>query len=70
MRRLTAACIVSALAAGLLVQSAQAQGPARLTPVPGGAFPQRSFVLTLPSGGGLDSNHVSARENGRSVSRL
>jgi tight adherence protein B len=70
MRRLTAACIVSALAAGLLVQSAQAQGPARLTPVPGSAFPQRSFVLTLPSGGRLDSGHVSARENGRSVSRL
>jgi tight adherence protein B len=70
MRRLTAACIVSALAAGLLVQSAHAQGPARLTPVPGSAFPQRSFVLTLPSGGRLDSGHVSARENGRSVSRL
>jgi tight adherence protein B len=70
MRRLTAACMVSALAAGLLVQSAQAQGPARLTPVPGGAFPQRSFVLTLPSGGRVDTGHVSARENDRSVSRL
>jgi tight adherence protein B len=70
MRRLTAACIVSVLAAGLLAQSAQAQGSARLTQVPGSTFPQRSFVLTLPSGGGLDTGHVSARENERSVSRL
>jgi tight adherence protein B len=70
MRRLTAAIIFCVLAAGLVAQSAQAQGPARLTTVPGSGFPQQSFVLTLPSGGGLDTGHVSARENGHPVSRL
>ena len=70
MRRLAVALIVPALVAGLLAQSAQAQDPGRLTQVSGGGFPQRSFVLTLPTGGGLDTGHVSVRENGRSVSRL
>jgi tight adherence protein B len=71
MRRLAAALLLIAVALGLLASPAPAKsGKARLTPVPGPGFLQRSFVLTLPASRELGPTQVKVTENGRPVSRL
>src|SRR5438552_2529259 len=71
MRRLGAAFLLIAVALGLLASPALAKsGKARLTPVPGQGFLQRSFVLTLPTSRELAPTQVKVTENGQPVSRL
>jgi len=60
------ACL--ALAAAALAPSAHAQG-SRLSPA-GGVFPNRSYVLTLPTHAAVDPSTVSVTENGEPVERL
>ena len=61
-RAILAVILVSALAT--LAQSASAADGLKLRPTAGETFPQRSYVLTLPTGAYLDANSVRVRENG------
>jgi tight adherence protein B len=63
--RLLACC---ALGAAALAPSAHADG-ARLSPS-GGAFPVRSFVLTLPTNAAVATTDVQVAEDGQPVQRL
>jgi tight adherence protein B len=61
-RAILAVILVSALAT--LAQSASAADGLKLRPTAGESFPQRSYVLTLPTGAYLDAKSVRVRENG------
>jgi tight adherence protein B len=58
------------LAVVALAAPAQAAGGARLAEAAGSRFPDRSYVLTLPSARALTAAEVSVRENGRPIRRL
>jgi tight adherence protein B len=65
MRRLATIATALGLAAALPA-SAAAEGP-RLAEAKGGAFPERSWVLSLPKHTQLTSADVDIRENGQAV---
>jgi tight adherence protein B len=70
VRKLAPALGVTVLAALLLAAPAVAgSGDARLTRVSKARFPERAFVLTLPTRRTLLPATVEVKENGRSVSR-
>jgi tight adherence protein B len=72
MRARAALAIVAALSA-LAATTPSALGAVsglRLAPVAGARFPDRAFVLSLPSGMSLDQGRVDVRENGDLVSGL
>jgi tight adherence protein B len=59
----------AAVFAAVLSPAAHAAGGARLSPS-AGAFPLRSFVLTLPTKAATDPSAISVQENGQPVQRL
>jgi tight adherence protein B len=68
MRRFRAAlAATAALAVGVLTPCAGAQTQLELTEVNGARFPDRAFILTLPSRMPLDEGRVAVRENGELV---
>jgi tight adherence protein B len=68
IRRTCIACC-SLLLAAALAPAAQAADGARLSPS-GGAFPLRSFVLTLPTKAAADPAAITVQEDGQPVQRL
>jgi tight adherence protein B len=72
MKRPLGASLLLAVVAALLALAPAAQGKEtpRLTEAGGARFPDRSFVLTLPSGMPLAEGDVEVRENGRLVSKV
>ncbi len=69
MKRVLILLVAAALAAGVLAGGAGAAGSSgvRLTPVKGSAFPQRAFVVSLPSERKLTAGDVQVTENGGPV---
>ena len=70
MRRCARMALLVGLAVVALAAPAQAAGGARLAEAAGSRFPDRSYVLTLPSARALTAAEVSVRENGRPIRRL
>jgi tight adherence protein B len=62
------ACCAGVIAA-ILAPAAHAAGGARLSPS-AGAFPLRSFVLTLPTRAAAEPSAISVKEDGQPVQRL
>ena len=70
MRR-SLSTILGLLAAAVTASSAAAQGSGvQLTPVGRLPFPERGYVIDLPSGQTVDPSAVRVRENGRVVRHL
>jgi tight adherence protein B len=70
MKRLATTIALAALAALAWASPAVARAEVELTPAGGDAFPQRSFVLTLPEGIQVERSAIRVRENGRPVRDL
>jgi tight adherence protein B len=71
MSRRHATTLLAAAAAALaLCAPAAAQEPVELSEVGGARFPDRSWMLTLPSGRYLDESRVEVRENGERVEQV
>jgi tight adherence protein B len=70
MRRWARIALLVGLAVLALAAPAQAAGGARLAEAAGSRFPDRSYVLTLPSDRALTAAEVSVRENGRPIRRV
>jgi tight adherence protein B len=70
MRRRLACCLATALAMAAWAGPAAAQEGPQLTEAGGVAFPDRAYVLTLPTDTALDTGRLVVRENGEEVSNL
>jgi tight adherence protein B len=69
-RRIQVASLAALLAAVLTAAPSSAAGKPRLTEAAGARFPDRAFVLTLPSEQLLSASQVTVLENGKPVTRL
>jgi tight adherence protein B len=67
VRRAFVLAILAVIAAASLAVGASATGGVSLTEAKGSAFPERSFVLSLPTSRELTASDVSITENGNSV---
>ena len=67
MKRPFILALLALLAAASLVSGASATGGVSLTEAKGGGFPNRSFVLSLPTSRSLTASDVNVTENGKSV---
>lgn len=67
MRRTLVFAVLSLLAAASLAGGAAASGGVSLTEAKGSAFPNRSFVVSLPTSRVLTASDVNVTENGNSV---
>src|SRR5262249_16991769 len=70
MRRVNAPALLAALPALPLSATPATASGLRLTPAKTGAFPERSYLLTLPARAPLSPGQVSIAENGAPVSGL
>ena len=67
MRRAVVLALLALLAAASLAGGASATGGVSLTEAKGSAFPNRSFILSLPTSRSLTAGDVNVTENGNSV---
>jgi tight adherence protein B len=70
MRRFAASWLAAVAALALLASSAAAEDELRLTPAGGARFPDRAYVLSLPTGTPLGQADVVVRENGEPVDNV
>ena len=67
MKRAAVLALLALLAAASLAGGASATGGVSLTEAKGAPFPNRSFVLSLPTSRSLTADDVNVTENGNSV---
>ena len=70
MRRFAATWLAAVAALATLASSAAAEDELRLTPAGGARFPDRAYVLGLPTGTPLGQADVVVRENGEPVDNV
>jgi tight adherence protein B len=70
VRGRAAVCFAVVAAFAALASNATAQEEPRLTPAGGARFPDRAFVLSLPTGASLSQSDVQVRENGELVKNV
>jgi tight adherence protein B len=68
--RLVAGCLAALAAFAALASTAAAQSAPQLTEAGGVVFPDRGYVLTLPTNMHVDASRLEVRENGEPVSNL